>query len=155
MGKLLPSKMRWKRLPNDSGATCYSAQCASLTRHYCRQCKEPYCRACKGDHILRIHTLKRFASIIDERPRLRGYDELPDARKIEILALMAKVRRMREVEQSGAGQIDDETFVAWAVVANELVEKRDVRIEQALQDLYAELKGRRAIVRDRVPAGVR
>lgn len=69
-----------------------------------------------------------------------GFVALPYERKIELLALIAKIRGLRHVHQSDVALLPSGEYVAWAAIHNELVEKRATRLESALQELYVDLK---------------
>lgn len=148
MGTPKSSKLRWLRIRNGAWVMCYSEGCTRFTRTYCKRsdCRTPQCDQCKGDHMLRSHTVPKLARNTGTI-RLKGFESLDAARQIEILALVAKIRRRREVEQCDIGIVKPGTFVAWALVHGELVEKHNERVEQALQDLYVDLQERAAAKR--------
>lgn len=137
------SKLRWLRLRNGAWVMCYTEGCTNFTRAYCKRadCRKPQCDTCKGEHILRAHTAPKLVKNAGGI-RMKGFEALAADRQIEILALVAKIRRRREVEQCDLGIAQPGVFVAWALVNDELIEKQSERIEQSLQDLYVELNER-------------
>lgn len=87
-----------------------------------------------------MHTAAKLSKNAERAVRIPGFEALPRDRQIELLALIGKIRRCRGVEQSDIGQVAPGEFVAWAVVRDSLHEKRSNRMEEALQELYTELR---------------
>jgi hypothetical protein len=139
------SKLRWLRIRDGAWVMCYTEGCTRFTRTYCKRadCRKPQCEECKGHHILRAHTVPKLARSAGGI-RLKGFEALDTARQVEILALVSKIRRRREVEQCDVGIVKPGVFIAWALVHGELIEKHSDRVEQALQDLYVDLQERAA-----------
>lgn len=103
--------------------------------------------------MLSAHTVPKFGKAAGPLAHLNGFDALPRDRQIELLALFSKIRRRRDVDQCEVSSVGADAFVAFAVVHNTLVEKRSVRLEEALHDLYVEIRNadqqRRAAARAR------
>lgn len=149
MSKPKLSKLRWKRLPGDLYATCFADGCTELTRSYCKraECQKPFCDAHKGPHIFNAHTANKLLKTAPDLPNIAGFNALPRERKVELLSLASKIARRRDVERSGSHLDDGGTYVAWAMVEGERVERRSHRLEEALQELYVELRTREEVRR--------
>ena len=143
------SKLRWKRLPDNLYATCFADGCSELTRSYCKRadCSKPFCDKHKGPHIFNAHTASKLLKTAPGLPQIEGFNDLPRERKVELLSLAAKIGRRRDVERSGSEIAEPGVYLAWAVVQGERVERRSNRLEEALQELYVELRGREEVRR--------
>lgn len=117
---------------------CYTEGCESYTGHYCKraECKQPHCNEHKSGHML-AHTTTKLRKAAGLAPNADV--------STEVLALLAKLRRQPGVAQIGTQRDADGSVVAWALAADGRPRReiRGPRVEEALHDLYLDLRAKR------------